>query len=354
MIIISKSTLRPVGEFVADYMSRGRTNVIKGIFVMLVFFHHAESYLKLKGIFDKAYLTFQGHLNQMIVSVFLFYSGYGMMKSIQKKQFEYIRSIPFRRLFIVWMNFCIAVCLFLVMNLCFHKPPGLSDFLWSLIGWKSIGNSNWYMFSIFVLYIFMFLSFYWIRWLKKPVYYYLSTGILTVLIIALVWWEIHIGLQNWWYNTVILFCVGCWYALFEKEIKKIMQRNDYFYLGAVFLLVCVYSISYLHRWDSGIEHYTVWALAFIAMVVCITMKVEINSWLLQWLGGHVFSIYILQRIPMIIMKQLGFEKHRYFFMIMALAATLFLAVVFDALIGRLDKKILDFAEKWICRKDKCG
>ena len=54
----------------------------------------------------------------MVVSMFFFYSGFGMIKSIMKKRFAYIKTLPLKRFLIVVLNFDIAVILFEIMNLC--------------------------------------------------------------------------------------------------------------------------------------------------------------------------------------------------------------------------------------------
>ncbi len=143
---------------------------------------------------------------------------------------------------------------------------------------------------------------------------------------------------------MILMPVGCWYALLQKPIEKFVLRNDYTYaLVGVFLFVG-YWISYGKRWSGGIERYTIWALFFVAVVVFITMKVSFRSKVLSWFGEHVFSVYILQRIPMILLNRCGLAaQNRYGFIIGVIVMTIFLAMIFDYLVGKLDKRIL----KWL-------
>ena len=57
---------------------------------------------------------------------------------------------------------------------------------------------------------------------------------------------------------------------------------------------------------------------------------------LEWLGTHVFSIYMLQRIPMIVLDHLGcIESHKYISLIVVFAVTLPMAVLFDKATGRI-------------------
>lgn len=341
MVLVRGADIADSNSFSKNYMSIAGTNLIKGVFVLLVLLGHAVTYVKLDGALDQTYLTLKEHLHQMVVSVFFFYSGYGMMKSILKKGYGYIKQIPLKRFFIVLLNFDLAVCLYLIVGAFMGQTFDLKTILFSLIGWKTVGNSNWYMFAIFGLYILMFLSFILLRWFGRKGFIYVGTAIFTVLTMLFVLWEIRMGLPNWYYNTMILMPVGCWYALLQKPVEKLVMRNDYLYaLAGVFLFVG-YWISYGNRWTGGIERYTIWALFFVAVVVFITMKISFQSKVLSWFGEHVFSVYILQRIPMSVLSRCGLAaQNRYGFIIGVLVITIFLAMVFDYLTGKLDKHIL--------------
>ena len=218
LLMFSSVKIAEPHHFNQNYMSRTDTNAIKGIFVIIVLLGHASTYITLSGAFDEVYVELKSHLNQMVVAMFLFYSGFGMMKSMLKKKFDYVRGIPGKRFLPVFINFAIAIMLFVLVNFLLGTTFPLSTILWSLIGWTSVGNSNWYMFVIFVLYLLMFVCFYLLRWFDKPVFFYIFNAIFTALVIGFVFWEIRMGLDTWWYNTAILFPLGCWYALLQKPI----------------------------------------------------------------------------------------------------------------------------------------
>lgn len=340
-IIISSAEIAAPNQFMKDYISKERTNAIKGIFVILIVFSHASQYINLTGIYDEPYIIFKNHIHQMVVAMFFFYSGFGMMKQILSKKFEYIKSIPFKRLFVLLVNLDIAVVIFLILQYFLGRTFELKTILLSLIGWENVGNSNWYMFAIFAVYILMFISFYILRWIDKKAVYYIGTAILTVLTMAFVFWEMKMGLDHWWYDTVILFPLGCWYALFQEQIEKIVMRNDYVYSLICACIALLYCVGYIHRWEQGIEKYTVWAVAFTLAVVFFTMKVSIDNKMLNWFGEHIFSIYILQRIPMLILVKFGFAtNHKYMFIIVSILFTVFISMVFDYFVGKLNKKII--------------
>ncbi len=340
MIIISNAQLSCSNEFNTQYCSIEQTNVIKGIFVLLVFLRHGTSYLTLKGGLDAPYLTMDSALGQMIVAMFLFYSGFGMMKSMMKKRFAYVKTLPVKRFLIVVLNFDIAVLLFLIMNICLKIHFDLKTILLSFTGWKGIGNSNWYMFAIFGLYIIWFVSFYFLRWFDSELSLYIGMVIFTVLSVAFVYWQMQMGQPAWFYNTIIVFALGGWFALLQEKIENIVMKNDYIYLVLAAVVAILCWISYTNK-KGSLHEYSVWAVMFTVAVVMITMKLSIKSTALEWVGKRVFSIYILQRIPMIIFVKTGFAMESpYVFLVLAFFITLGISVVFDYFVGKLDQKIL--------------
>ena len=60
------------------------------------------------------------------------------------------------------------------------------------------------------------------------------------------------------------------------------------------------------------------------------MKVRIYNMILEWFGMHVFSIYILQRLPMILLDRTGLiDSHKYLCLIAVFALTIPLAIAFE-------------------------
>lgn len=74
-----------------DFLQRDQCDSIKGIFILLVFVRHVLQYIIASGyefssLQDKLFLKIDRELDQLIVVMFLFYSGYGIMESIRKKE----------------------------------------------------------------------------------------------------------------------------------------------------------------------------------------------------------------------------------------------------------------------------
>lgn len=78
------------------------------------------------------------------------------MKSLLSKGYSYLETYPKSRILTTLLNFDIAICCFILMNLFLGRKMDLSQIVLSFIGWDSVGNSNWYIFII----LWCYLSFY--------------------------------------------------------------------------------------------------------------------------------------------------------------------------------------------------
>ena len=80
-------------DFAKSYLSIKTTTAINGFFVLLVFLRHFRQYITI-GKHDKIFDWIDGRTGQLIVTTFLFYSGYGMMHSLLNKKIIIKKLLP--------------------------------------------------------------------------------------------------------------------------------------------------------------------------------------------------------------------------------------------------------------------
>lgn len=339
LLIFNKAEFCKPNEFNKNYASPDSTLAIKGIFVALILLSHGKGYIDLNSPYDAPYVAFQNHLNQMVVAMFLFYSGFGMMESIKKKQSAYITSLATKRFPNLFLNYSLAVLLYFVMDYCIGNPKTLKDLFIAIIGWNGIGNSSWYIFVIFVMYIATMIAFLPKYFSKNKFVEFISIVILSVLGVALILALKKAGKEGFWYNTIVLFVLGFWYSFFKDVIEKIVMKNDAVYLTCLGVIIVGYSYFTLHRWDRLLM-FEIWAILFCALMIMLSMKITLQNEILKFLGKHIFSIYILQRIPMILLDHYGVsDRHKYIFIISSLAISVVMAVLYDNFTSKLSQLI---------------
>lgn len=328
--VIVNISLKGRKKFFEDYSSPAQTASINGIFVLLVFLSHSAQYISLGGMLDKPYVILKSFLAQLVVVTFLFFSGFGMMESIRKKGEKYVRNIPGKRLFKVWYHFAIAVGLYLILNVFLGKDYSIKVKLLAFTGWSSVGNSNWYMFVTFVLYIIIFVSFILFR--KSNVSAALGVTVLTV---AFAVFEYKIGLPSRFYNTIICFPAGVLFSFIKPYFDKLVMKRDMNWIIAFALLFLSFGLTAYYR-DKSLILYSASCVLFVLLIMVFTMKVKIQNGILNWFGKHVFSVYILQRIPMEILNYFGLNANKYLFVFVSFSATVILSYTFDTCTDKLD------------------
>lgn len=321
-------------EFHKDYLSKDSTAAVNGIFVLLVFLKHVCDRADLTaGVFDKPYLSFGEGMGQLVVVTFLFYSGYGIMRSIMSKGHDYVKAIPKKRFLKVLVQYDVAVLLYAALNLILKNKMKFWDLLLSFVGWSSIGNSNWYVFSILSLYLIVFVSFFLF---KGKIYPSLALSVaLTLGLIALLF---SVRRPAYFYNTLVCYCLGMIYAAFKEKIDKAVMKNDVVWLSLLSAVGISFAFSSLSRHVKTFPH-CLWAILFALLVVLLTMKLQFKNELLEYFGKHVFSIYILQRIPMMIFEKVPkIYANAYVYIAVCFVCTLLISEVFDRGLNRIGIK----------------
>ena len=323
--IISVIGMRIMPEGNREYISRGHTQCVNGVFVMMVFLSHFKQYITC-GPRDELAFSFLKCVGQGMVTTFLFYSGYGIMLSICTKE-NYVSSLP-KRFFHIWRRFACAIVMYLVMDYLLEMHYDWKTILWSFTGYLSVGNSNWYMFAIFFLYLVTFVA-------------AVASGenrswtlvLITVCCIGYIYILNKLGTGYWYYDTILCYPAGMAFCLMHRRIEESLQYN----LVKTFMITACLTIAFglCYRLDLGTSGYIQIVLKesknilFVLVIVLITMHVKVGNRILSWFGANIFEVYILERIPMIVWQD-AFGKNVPLYFCLCLGATILLAISFKA------------------------
>lgn len=335
LIIVSGLNAKGKNEFYTDYCSPKNTSTVNAVFSVLIFLSHSAAYLDFSSsAMNSSYFLIRNFLSQTVVVTYLFYSGYGIMESIKKKGHSYVKRMPIDRFFKLWYHFAIIIMMFIAVALISNKNFTLSDYLLAFTGFKSIGNSNWYMFVTFSLYIILFIAFMIFK--KSNILGVCSMFILTAAFVLVEMKALNLSVI--FYDTIFCFPLGMAFSLIKPFVDKIVMKNDIIWLvvtSAVFT-ICMYGAQ------NRAEH-IFYRILFMCtapiFITLLTMKLQCKSTILDWFGSHIFSFFMLQRIPMLLLQYLNFDNEPYLFIGLSFFATVFLATVFDEFTDWLDKII---------------
>ena len=315
----------------SSYMVPERTTAIKGIFTFLILFSHLSGYIVLSNSWaDAVYLRLQAHLGQLIVAMFFFYSGYGIWESFKRKP-EYEKHFLSHRFLKVLLHFDIAVFLFILVQAFLPITYPSQNYYLCWVGWEDVGNSNWFIFVILCLYL--------IAWVAMKSERALNRGGIATMIIlsAILWGGLWFGAnkESWWVDTIAAFPLGAILSAQKNRIERVLQLR-----GVPYLLSALFLLSYFtahHFW--GIDIYGRVTCLFCLLVMLFSSWIKVGNPVLVWAGKNAFTIFIIQRLPMIVFSFYGLNAHPYLFLIAVIPTTLLLAQGLSRLYKWMDKKV---------------
>lgn len=330
----------------SDYAGREQTTAVKGIFALLILLSHSRGYLDPEACAANGFLfnLLLDKLGQLIVVMFMFYSGYGIMEALKRDRRHYIATFPTRRLLKVWLLFAIAVALYVILNFALGHSYTVGHILLSFTGWTSIGNSNWFVFVILALYLLTYIAMLTADRLGlNPRFIVAATYLLTALLLAGL---VAAGKDVYWYDTMLAYPTGMLFSTLKHKIESAL-RDRRRWLVATIVVAALFAASYAAgpytpltaRPDAAIIRRWAFHLAapcmFALLVVMLTMKLRIHNPVLYRIGDDAFAIYILQRLTMIAGARLGLNSSPLLFVAAVTAATLPIAALYTMATKRI-------------------
>ena len=294
------------------------SDAVKGVFVFIIFLCHASGYVPHnRELWSDAWAGFLGGLfGQLVVVMFLFFSGYGVAESIRCKGGEYIKDFPRRRILPVLINFDVAVLAFAVLALLVGRELTLGKFILALTGWETLGNSNWYIFAIILCYAITYVAALTTR--RIALWSFIGVVIMTQIM--------SFFKEPYWYNTIMAFPLGMVFSGYRTKMDK---WGSAIYYGTFFLMLSVFISLYAFRHHDW--HGFVWngmSMSFAIVVVLLMHKLRLDSSILRWAGRNVFPIYIYQRLPMIALTCFGVSSYPVLFIALSFMLTLTIAFAY--------------------------
>lgn len=288
-------TLPPDGS----YLSRERTSMINGFFILMVFCSHLmQCDYKTTGYDLFLYNRIVHPFGQLVVSTFLFFSGYGIMTQIQLKGETYLRKLPLRFIKLL-VHFEIAVMLYLCLQYALGMHYGMWHLAKIVVGWKTAGNPSWYVVITLWLYAVLWV-FFRLCSCKRPA---MVALLMAASCIPVIW--LLCQRRWWWVDTFMAFPAGMLFCLYRAKAEAAVRalRVPAWFTGLVLSAVAVYwygadkaiAQPFLHMLaNNGASILFGVGIAFLFS--CMTLKRKPS--LLIWMGGAgLFNIYIFHLLP---------------------------------------------------------
>lgn len=302
------------GKWNEEFLSLESTKALQALCAFGVILHHLS-----QGLENPDVLLPFVDAGVLFVGIFLFCSGYGLIKSYQSKQ-NYLQGFIRHRLPPVLIPLYVILIINLVYNLIEGQQFSPVEIILFLTGFILINHQAWFAVAIVIFYI----AFYFIfKYCKKE-----RTAFLVMAIFLLVYTIVCMCLGHgyywfqgeWWYNTCFLFLFGMLAGRFEGSIISFVKKRYAILMPVsvvlffpVFILN-LYTLKHVSYYantpsQSGIpESFLCLSVQltaivlFVTAVLLITMKVRFNNKILQIMGRMTLELYLVQYFFLVLLR----------------------------------------------------
>ena len=322
------------GRF-SEALAFDKSNTMKGLLALIIVFHHLV--LECNGT-SKVLEIFK-YLGFPLVSVFFFFSGYGLIKSYYKNGKKLsLKAYAVKRLTRLLIPYAIVVFSYGLYR--FFQNPGsfaLNHFLTDVFLAREIGPF-WYMTVIIFLYTLFGICFRFFN----PV---AARRIILISTVAYITVCILFSVPSQWYSSVIGFYIGIIYGVNEDIVTDYLNTGYNVKVLLLFVsfavLFCMRLIISLLVTDSEFLHGVLRSIIdvlFIAFFVSFCRVIEIKRTALILIGNISYEIYIIHPVVMYILKNKIHANTWY--CLIAFVSSICLAYILNALNKQIFKMIL--------------
>lgn len=303
-----------------EILSINNTKIIKGFCALNVLLSH----LALNVYNISAFYPFK-FLGNISVGIFLFLSGYGLSKSLQKR-----KNITFKYIFdkivkIVLPYIIVIIILYFSLYL---KEMSILNYLKLIFLGKIIGPF-WYMSLLIILYILFFIIYQKGITNKRNTFFTIITIIYVV--IACIF-----NITSHWFVSVLCFPLGLLYSTNEKKTNINIFRYK---LIIILLFIITFGLknifAYLSIFNFAILDNILQIINCLTVCFCVIIflsKVSLKCKIMEYIGSISYYIYLLHPVIMeyIIKENISYNNWRIF---IVLALTIVFSQLFHFIVN---------------------
>lgn len=318
-----------------DFSSLHVTKSLRGLCALGIILHHISLQQSFRSTNELGIFSVSGIF---FVSVFFFYSGYGLLKSIDTKPGYLENFVKSRVLKALVIPFYVNILLYAVFFLAMGCSFPASKWICGILGITLLNEYAWYPIVLVILYLLFYVLFYNLS-RREDAFYFVFLAVLAMAVVFCLaghfpfnqknpewhldvyalpesrWWEKSMQFWfhgEWWVNTPIVFLMGMIFANYEKNIVswfksfywvKLIVTLALFCLSAFVFFTVITVHDYWSELIAGESCIMDRCIAFIVeepmiilfmiLVVQVNMKfVSVNP-VTRFLGTHSLETYLM-------------------------------------------------------------
>lgn len=298
---------------------------LRGVCAILIIMLHVAQNIPQVPVLNE--LTVWGGL---VVSIFFFMSGYGLMISYLKKGNSYLDGFLTRRFVKLLPAFLLTTVIYQV----YQSWTGCSTLAESLAELRHgcpILPDSWFVIVILLYYLLFYLC---ARVCRRPLFMVLVLWLLTGVYLTIV---LSLGWQIFWSRSVCAINVGFTFALVEGRVKQFLSRSQTTLIGAVWVIVVVMLAIIAAKYCGvGLTNFLNYLLPLL-LVLVVYSSGKLNSRVFTFLGTISYEIYIAQCV---FRHKLYFTAsiHWSIYLILTIVASIIVAILLNHITRICTKK----------------
>ncbi len=261
------------------------SNTIKGIAMLLILYHHTYIYNS-----QNFWFFIGGGWCFFGVSLFFFISGFGLTKSYMIKKYAIFQFIK-RRFLRLWPTIILCMLLRWLMSPILNKHFPFPRDLIHLLGFQ-----EWFIVAITFWYINFILIFHFVQNVKDRILILIFLSFILTCLLGITTNTINSFSQkaSLWIRFPFSFILGVLFAFYEKDIFKTIIERKLFILIFSFLILFLATKSYLRFCFLTYFVFDILSIPFILTIVFFLYQFKLNFKVLQFVGKHSLSLYLIQ------------------------------------------------------------
>lgn len=315
------------GEVAPDFPARRQSRMIEASACVGVVIHHVAQDITSYGRNPKGPITVFVYIGFLFTAIFFFFSGYGLMASLQTKP-DYLKTFLQKRLPAVLIPFWIinAIGAVLVKQETIARPvyryygqtdapAGPAEILKKIFGLTLVNSNGWFIIEIVILYL-LFYAFFSLIKNKDAALFFMCASVGVIIAFAFLQGhdpeggKVHWFRGEWWYNSTITFAFGLLFARFRKELSELFDR----YHTALTAVSAVLTVGFTYASFYAVEHFgyyhegfptyvrdamitlviqMVTCIVFVVFVLLLNMRVSIGNRVLEYLGRIQLPLFLV-------------------------------------------------------------
>ena len=273
------------GEFFEDSFNVKQTNALKGLCAIYVIFHHLCTYMA--GVYP-SFLFFE-KAGFLMVGMFFFISGYGLMYGVLNKT-DYLKGFFTKRILSILVPYYIINIFYIISK----YIVGVLDTKYIVL--SIFGYHLWYVMAILILYAGFWFCFK-VFGNQKGVAAITAYTLIYIIVMYILYK--HFGkteLGFWWYNSVLCFPLGIWYCKYKETVNIFFKKHYLFSFITVTIIFAAAMYYTAAEYNESTPYLLlaeiVCSVFFAIWVVIISMKMQFGNKPVNLCGKMSLELYL--------------------------------------------------------------